>query len=423
MIEKRPILIVGGGLGGLTAALALARHGQPARVLEGAPSFGAIGFGIQFGPNVFHVFDRIGVSDAVLEKADAPSALLMFDAFTGKEVTRVSTGPSLRARFKYPYIIIHRIDLHNVLLDACRRDPLITLEADAMVAGFVDDGDRVVVRTEDGRSFEGAALIGADGIRSRTRAQLFADGDPIPNGFTGFRTIVPMSNVTADVRRDIVALWGGPGFHIVHYPLRHGTLFNIVAVFRRSASSERGDVAAYRAELEDAYRNAHPTMKALLSMLDLDRRQAVCDRDPIRHWHKGLVVLLGDAAHPTLQSLAQGACMAIEDGLCLSDCIAAANGDFQAAFRRYESARVVRTARVTFESRQIWDVYHSDGIRRDVNWKILSERSEADTFQCLAWLYDGFALPPEEKTLILRTTTSGADHKDTFQPPFPERTR
>jgi salicylate hydroxylase len=364
-------------------------------VLEGAPSFGAIGFGIQFGPNVFHVFDRIGVSDAVLEEADSPSAVLMIDALTGKEVTRVSTGPSLRARFKYPYIIIHRTDLHNVLLEACRRDPLITLEADAMMAGFVDHGDSIAVKTEDGRNFEGAALVGADGNRSRTRAQLFADGDPIPNGFMGFRTIVPMSDVTADVQRDIVALWGGPGFHIVHYPLRHGTLFNIVAVFRRSASSERGDVAVYRAELEHAYRNAHPSVKALLSMLDLGRRQAVGDRDPIRHWHKGRVVLLGDAAHPTLQSLAQGACMAIEDALCLADCIAAANGNFEAAFRRYEYARAVRTARVTFESRYIWDVYHSDGLRRDVNWQMLGEHSEADTFRCLAWLYDGFALPPE----------------------------
>jgi 3-hydroxybenzoate 6-monooxygenase len=393
LTSKDSFLIVGGGLGGLTAALALAQHGQPVRVLEGAPAFGAIGFGIQFGPNVFHVLDRIGVSESVLEKADSPSALLMIDAFTGKEVTRVPTGPSLRARFKYPYIIIHRIDLHNVMLAACRRDPLITLEPDAMVTGFADHGDRVTVTVDDGRHFEGTAMIGADGIRSRTRAQLFADGDPVPNGFMGFRTIVPMSDVTADVQRDIVALWSGPGFHIVHYPLRHGTLFNIVAVFRRSASSERGDVSAYRAELELAYRNAHPTMKALLSMLDLDRRQVVGDRDPIRHWHKGRVVLLGDAAHPTLQSLAQGACMAIEDGLCLADCIAAADGDHEAAFQRYENARVVRTARVTLESRSIWDVYHSDGINREVYWQMLGERSEMETFQCLSWLYDGFALP------------------------------
>jgi salicylate hydroxylase len=181
----------------------------------------------------------------------------------------------------------------------------------------------------------------------------------------------------------------------VHYPLRHGTLFNIAAVFRRSASSERGDVATYRAEVEHAYCNAHPTMKALLSMLDLGRRQAVGDRDPIRHWHKGRVVLLGDAAHPTLQALAQGACMAIEDGLCLADCVAAASGDLTSAFRCYESARVVRTARVTFESRYLWDVYHSEGISRDVYWQMLGERSEADTFQCLAWLYDACAPPPQ----------------------------
>ncbi len=394
MDRNDPIIIVGGGLGGLTAALALARHGFTVRVLEGAAEFGAIGFGIQFGPNVFHALDRIGVSAAVVEKADAPPAVLMIDALNGKEVTRLATGtPAFRARFKYPYIIIHRIDLHNVLLDACRRDPLITLVGDAMVTRFDESPDGVTVKTEDSRSFHAALLVGADGIRSRTRAQMLADGDPLPNGFMAFRTIVPMGDVTADVQRDVVALWGGPGFHIIHYPLRHGTLFNIVAVFRRSAHSERGDVAAYRAELEQVYRSAHPTMKALLAMLDLHRRQAVGDRDPIRHWHKGRVVLLGDAAHPTLQSLAQGACMAIEDGVCLADCIAEADGDYEAAFRRYESARSVRTARVTLESRCMWDVYHADGIAREVYWQMLGERREADIFQCLSWLYDGFRLP------------------------------
>ena len=388
-----PILIVGGGLGGLTTALALASHGKPVRVLEGAPAFGAIGYGIQFGPNVFHVFERLGLSEAVLEKADSPRAVLMIDALNGKEVTRVPTGASLRERFKHPYIIIHRIDLHNVMLEACRRDPLITLESNCMVSRFTDHGESVTATTDDGRSFEGSALIGADGIRSRTRAQLLADGDPLPNGFMAFRTIVPMADVTAEVRRDIVALWGGPGFHIVHYPLRHGTLFNIVAVFRRTAHSERGDVAAYRAELEEVYHHAHPAMKALLAMLDLGRRQAVGDRDPVRCWHEGRIVLLGDAAHPTLQSLAQGACMAIEDGLCLAGCIAAAGEDCEAAFRRYERARGLRTARVTLESRYLWNVYHADGITREVYWQTLGERSEADTLQCLAWLYDGFHLP------------------------------
>ena len=388
-----PILIVGGGLGGLTAALALAAHGKAVRVLEGAPAFGAIGYGIQFGPNVFHVFDRLALSEAVLEQADSPPVVLMIDALNGREVTRVPTGASLRERFKHPYIIIHRVDLHNVMLDACRRHPLITLEPDCMVSGFADRGETVTATTEDGRSFEGSVLIGADGVRSRTRAQLLADGDPLPNGFMAFRTIVPMADVTAEVRRDCVTLWGGPGFHIVHYPLRHGTLFNIVAVFRRSAHSERGDIAAYRAELEEVYRDAHPAMKALLAMLDLGRRQAVGDRDPVRCWHRGRMVLLGDAAHPTLQSLAQGACMAIEDGLCLGECIAGAGDDYEAAFRRYERVRGLRTARVTLESRYLWDVYHADGIKREVYWQMLGERTEADTLQCLAWLYDGFELP------------------------------
>ena len=392
-----PILIAGGGLGGLTAALALARRGFAVRVLEGAPEFGAIGYGIQFGPNVFHALEPLGVADAVLAHADSPPGVIMVDALDGHEVTRVATGrPAFRERFKYPYIVTHRVDLHRVLLDACARSALIDLVPDAMVAAFAEEGDRVVVRSEDGRSFTGAALVGADGVRSRIRAQLFGDGELRPIGYVSHRTIVPMADLTADLTADVnrsnVVLWAGPGFHIVHYPLRHGDLFNIVAVFRTASYAERTDAERWRADLQHTYRDAHPTMKALLAMLDLQRRWTLGVRDPVRVWHKGRTVLLGDAAHPTLQTLAQGACMAIEDGLCLAECIHACGGDFAGAFRQFERARCVRTARVTLESNAIWEMYHADGIARDVYWQTLGERSDEDVYQCLAWLYDGFAL-------------------------------
>jgi 3-hydroxybenzoate 6-monooxygenase len=385
-----PILIIGGGLGGLTTALALAHRGRSSRVLEGAPEFGAIGYGIQFGPNVFHVFDRIGVTEAVMDKADRPPAVLMRDAFSGDVLVTIPTGASFRQRFKHPYIIIHRIDLHHALLDACRRMPQIELVPDAMVTGFEDRNDHVVVTTASGGSFSGAALVAADGVRSLVRTALVGDGDPRPIGYVAHRTIVPMSDVSADVHRREVVLWSGPGFHIVHYPLRHDTLFNIVAVFRTSTHGEKGDVASYRAELERTYAHAHPAMRALLAMMDLGRRWQVGDRDPVRHWHKGRVVLLGDAAHPPLQSLAQGACMAIEDGLCLAELIHATDGDVAQAFPQFTAARLVRTARVQLESRALWDFYHAEGIARDVRNATTASWDEAHMFDCLAWLYDGF---------------------------------
>ena len=389
-----PILIVGGGLGGLATALALGRKGWRVRVLEQAPEFGAIGYGIQLGPNVIPMFDRLGVTQAVLKQADSPRAVVMVDAFSGETIARIPTGRSFRERFKHPYIILHRVDLHHVLLDACKAVAAIELMPTAAVTGFEDLGERVRVKTEDGRAIEGAALIGADGLRSCIRAQLVREGEPRMIGYAAHRTIVPMADLRAEVARDDVVLWSGPGFHIVHYPLRHGTLFNIVAVFRTESYAEKGDARAYRAELERTYQAAHPAMKALLAMMDLERRWAISDRDPIRHWSRGRVTLLGDAAHPTLQSLAQGACMAIEDGLCLAEFIELCGGDFENAFRQYQNARYVRTARVQLESRYLWDsVYHVDDIARDVMRDSFAERSAQDMFQCLAWLYDGFELP------------------------------
>jgi salicylate hydroxylase len=385
---------VGGGLGGASVALALGRKGFRVCLLEQAPEFGVIGYGIQLGPNAFYMFDRLGVSEAVLAQSIIPHEVLMLDSVDAGIIARIATGASFNARFKRPYIVIHRVDLHRILLDACEAQPNVELVPLSGATRYEDLGDRVRLHTGDNRFFEGAAIIGADGLRSTIRQQMLNEGEPRMIGFVAHRTIVPMSEVPADVYRKEVVLWSGPGFHIVHYPLRAGTLFNVVAVFKTSTYLERGDLASYRADLDHTYRDSHPSMKALLSMMDLSRRWVISDRDPVRHWSKGRVTLLGDAAHPTLQTLAQGACMAIEDAVCLAELLEQAAGDFAVAFRQYERARYLRTARVQFESRYHWDnFYHVGGIEREVAREIWSRRSEQEMFDCLAWLYDGFAMP------------------------------
>jgi len=199
-----------------------------------------------------------------------------------------------------------------------------------------------------------------------------------------------MAVVPDPVPRQNVYLWSGPGFHVVHYPLRHGTEFNIVAVYRTSTFTDRLDERDHRAEVERTFAATHPAIQAMLAMMNLERRWPLADRDPIRHWHKGRVTLVGDAAHPTLQSLAQGACMAIEDGVCLATLIDRADGDYERAFAQYESERYVRTARLQLESRYMWGIYHAEGIARDVMRHTFAGRTEEDVFRCLAWLYDGF---------------------------------
>jgi salicylate hydroxylase len=394
VVEEDPILVVGGGLGGAAVALALGRKGYRVRVLEQAPEFGVIGYGIQLGPNVFSMFDRLGISDAVLAQSITPTALLMLDSADAGIIARIPTGASFQKRFKRPYVVIHRVDLHRILLDACRALGNVELISHAGVSAFEDLGKHVRVTMEDNRSIDGAALIAADGLRSTVRNQMRNEGEPRMVGYVAHRTIVPMADVRAEVYREDVVLWSGPNFHLVHYPLRAGTLFNIVAVFKTPTYAEKRDITNYHAELDRTYCDAHPSMKALLAMMDLERRWPISDRDPIRHWSKGRVTLLGDAAHPTLQSMAQGACMAIEDGVCLAELVDLNDGDFESAFRQYDAARHLRTARVQFESRHYWDnFYHAGGIEREVIRQAWAGRTEQDMFQCMAWLYDGFSLP------------------------------
>jgi 3-hydroxybenzoate 6-monooxygenase len=223
VVKGDPILIVGGGLGGVAAALALGRKGFRVRVLEQAPEFGVIGYGIQLGPNVFSMFDRLGITDAILAQSITPKAVLMVDSVDAGIIVRIPTGASFRERFKRPYIVIHRVDLHRVLLDACKELGNVELMPLSGVTAFDDLGDRVRVTTEDNQIFEGAALIGADGLGSTIRTQMFNEGGPRMIGYVAHRTIVPMADVIAEVYREEVVLWSGPGFHIVHYPLRGGT--------------------------------------------------------------------------------------------------------------------------------------------------------------------------------------------------------
>ena len=397
---SNPIIIVGAGLGGAMTALALGRKGFDVLVLEEAEEFGVIGYGIQLGPNVFWMLDRLGVADAVLAKALRPKALVMYDWIDGAVIAQIPTGESFLQRFKKPYVVIHRVDLHQVLLDACRALPNVTMIANASVKSFEDMGDHVRVDLADGRQFEGAALIGADGIRSTIRQQMRDEGPPRSLGYVAHRTIVPMSEVNFDVDTDNVVMWSGDGFHIVHYPLRDHTLFNVVTVFK-TLDMAPTDTDSPHPDLARVYRDSHPTMKKLWGMMDLSRRGWVSgDRDPIRHWSKGRVTLLGDAAHPTLQSLAQGACMAIEDAVCLAELLAGTAGnEVEAAFTRYVNARYLRTARVQYESRYYWDNwYHVGGLEREVMRETWERKSEQDMFDCVAWLYDGFQLPGKGQT-------------------------
>ena len=389
----RPIIIVGGGLGGLTTALALGRAGRRVRILEQASEFGAIGYGIQLGPNVVPMFDRLGITAAVLDKGDVPDACLMVDAYSGEEIARIPLGASFRERFRHPYIIIHRVDLHQALMDACRAVPKIAFAPAVAAAGFEDRGDHIVVHTADGSGIEGAALIGADGLRSTVRATLRQEGEPHQFGYVAQRSLVPMAQVPDPVPRRNVYMWSGPGFHVVHYPLRHGAEFNIVAVYRTATFADRLEGRDHRAEVKRTFAGTHRAVMAMLAMMNLERRWPLADRDPIRHWHKGRVTLVGDAAHPTLQSMAQGACMAIEDGVCLAALIDLADGDFERAFAQYEAERYLRTARLQLESRYMWGVYHAEDIARDVVRQTFAERTEEDMFRCLAWLYDGFRIP------------------------------
>ncbi|HWP10616.1 MAG TPA: 3-hydroxybenzoate 6-monooxygenase [Ramlibacter sp.] len=383
------LIVAGGGIGGLAAAYVLGRGGHRVTVLEQAGTYGEIGAGIQLGPNIFRMFEYLGLTEAVNRVAFFPPGLGMNDVRTGEKVIRVPLGETARAAYGYPYGVIYRVDLHQVFLDACKALPNVALRTSSKVESFEQDASRVSVRLAGGEVLQGDALIGADGLWSRIREAVVGDGKPRVSGHIAYRAVLRREDVPAHLWNDDVLLWGGEKTHLVHYPLRRGELFNLVAVFHSNRYDEGWNTFGDTAELNERFSQAVPQVRELLGKIETWKMWVLCDREPVQNWSKGRVTLLGDAAHPMLQYLAQGAGQAIEDAVVLGEALRSAHGEVAPAFQKYQQARYLRTGRVQLTARFYGDIYHAAGVQRELRNQLFQGGKESAGFAGLKWMYEG----------------------------------
>lgn len=388
-----PVLIAGGGIGGLAAALGLARKGLEVLVLEQAEELGEIGAGIQIGPNAFHALDYLGVGEAARSRAVYVDRLVLMDSVSDDEITHLPVDAPFRTRFGNPYAVIHRADLYGVLLDGCRSESRIELRTRTRVQRYEQNDSRVTVTSASGERIDGLALVGADGMHSEVRRQLVGDGAPLVWGHTTFRCVIPVERMPGSLRWNAMVIWCGPRIHIVHYPLSGWKVFNLVATVDNGASEAVTGEPAPTDEVAKAFQHIARRPRQIIECGESWKRWVLCDREPVENWTRGRVTLLGDAAHPMLQYFAQGACMALEDAVCLAHEVELHGGDLERAFPGYHQARTVRTARVQMLSRLIGDyIYHPEGAKAAVRNAVMGAKSPADYYDDLQWLYGGTGL-------------------------------
>ncbi|WP_372983748.1 FAD-dependent oxidoreductase [Microbacterium sp.] len=380
------VIVIGGGIGGLGTALALAQSGLPVHLLERAPQFSEVGAGLQVGPNAVRALDRLGVLDEIYSTAVFPQRAVISDALTGDRLTTLDLGESFTERFGYPYIVLHRNDVLTPLLDACRAHPSITLENNRTVAEVTDEGERMRVRCEDGHELTAKLVVGADGLNSRVR-RLIADDEPVFSGYIAFRGATPVDASAATAGQSDVHLWIGPDVHLMQYPVRSGTMYNQVAVFR----------TVRKAEGRKDWGNSDELLERFSPMCDEVRTTVAAhagataypnfDKDPLTTFVAGRAVLIGDAAHPMLQYLGQGACQALEDGLTLAATLGGQVDDVS-GLTRYDELRVPRTTRCQRSARPWGESWHAtDPTFRAYRDRYLRLRAPED-YSELAWLYD-----------------------------------
>jgi 2-polyprenyl-6-methoxyphenol hydroxylase-like FAD-dependent oxidoreductase len=386
---RSDLVIAGGGIGGLVAALCLARVNRTVRVLEQAPEFGEIGAGLQLAPNAARILDWLGVLDRAMKDAFFPARLVLRDALNGAEVAALRTGNAFQSRYGFPYFVTHRADLHAALKEACELDTRIELLPGKKVVGFDQEAGLVHVRCADGARFSASALIGADGIRSRIRSELIGDGEPVSTGYVAYRGTIPLQEVRDAMRvteiTDMV-IWMGPAMHLVQYPVRGGDLCNQVAVFQ-SRRFQNGEAPwGTPEELDDVFAQAHGPVRDAARLMDRERCWPMFDRPPTAGWSRGNVTLLGDAAHPMFQYLAQGACQAMEDAVVLAQSLSS-HADVHDAFRAYEATRYPRASMVQTRARMFGELIHAGGPIAALRNRFLGYRSDLD-YSDADWLYD-----------------------------------
>ncbi|WP_284978658.1 FAD-dependent oxidoreductase [Arthrobacter sp. fls2-241-R2A-200] len=386
------VLVVGGGMAGLAGALALRENGADVTLVEVAPAFGEVGAGLQMAPNASRVLKRWGLLEKALEIGVQPKHLVFRDAITGEELTRQTLGGEFEERYGAPYVVIHRSDLHRILLEACQAAG-VTLVNDVLVQKVETDGDRARAYTAKGDVFEADAVLAADGLKSTLRGTVSNDG-PVNSAYVAYRGTVPITPETPAADLEDVIVYLGPNCHLVQYPLRKGQLLNTVAVFK-SPSFERGEEQYGGVdELQAAYKDCIPAVQEALKNLATGIRWPMYDRNPIDSWVSGRMALIGDAAHPMLQYLAQGACQALEDAAVLQDATRGlvftdqgVNPDaWEAAFRQFNGTRASRTARVQRTARIWGESWHVDGVARVLRNMLFKSRSD-NNFQYNDWLY------------------------------------